>query len=205
LFASSSANECGSCSGQVELNVSKGVIGCGVLGALLLLLVGTAIGSHNRLVELDEDVEHAWSEAQDVYQRRADLAFDLTAIVEGAADRETLASVVEALGKVSQVDLKTAPDANQLRQFEAAQQEVSDALGRLQAGLRPDLDVTEGKSPRQLQVRLEGVEERIAAERERFNDATLAYNKTRRRFPTVLLAFVTGLRDRPYFDSGVGR
>ncbi|MCZ6806458.1 MAG: LemA family protein [Deltaproteobacteria bacterium] len=180
--------------------MSKGAIGCGLLGALLLLLVATAIGSHNRLVGLDERVEDAWSQVEDVYQRRADLAFDLVATVEGATDPETLASVVEARGKVGQLNLETAPDASQLGQFEAAQRELSSALGRLLAGLRRDPELAQREHVRQLQVQLEGIEDRIAVERERFNDTTLSYNKTRRRFPTVLLAFVTGLGVRPYFE-----
>ena len=180
--------------------MSKGTIGCGVLGALLLLLVATAIGSHNQLVGLDERVEDAWSQVEDVYQRRADLAFDLVATVEGATDPETLASVVEARGKVGQVNLEMAPGASQLRQFEAAQRELSSALGRLLAGLRRDPELAQREHVRQLKVQLEGIEDRIAVEREWFNDTTLSYNKTRRRFPTVLLAFVTGFGDRPYFE-----
>lgn len=186
--------------------MSKGLIGCGVIGAIALLLVLTGVGSYNRLVELDEGVDNAWSQVENVYQRRADLVPNLVATVKGAKDfeQETLTQVVEARAKVGQVSFQTAPNAEQLGQFEAAQSSLSSALSRLLVVVEryPELKATEAF--RDLQAQLEGTENRITVERKRFNDATLEYNKTRRRFPTVLLANIMGFGDKPYFESTPG-
>ena len=186
--------------------MSRGLIGCGVLVAIAAVLVATGIGSYNRLVELDEGVDNAWSQVENVFQRRADLIPNLVATVKGAADfeQETLTEVVEARAKVGQVSFEGAPDSAQLQQFEAAQSELSSALSRLLVVVEkyPELKATDAF--RDLQAQLEGTENRITVERKRFNDATLAYNKTRRRFPTILLANIMGFDDKPYFESTEG-
>ena len=186
--------------------MSRGLIGCGVLVAIAAVLVATGIGSYNRLVELDEGVDNAWSQVENVFQRRADLIPNLVATVKGAADfeQETLTNVVEARAKVGQVSFEGAPDSAQLQQFEAAQSQLSSALSRLLVVVEkyPELKATDAF--RDLQAQLEGTENRITVERKRFNDATLAYNKTRRRFPTILLANIMGFDDKPYFESTEG-
>ena len=186
--------------------MSKGLIGCGVIVVIALILGVTAVGSYNRLVELDEGVDNAWSQVENVYQRRADLIPNLVATVKGAADfeQDTLTKVVEARAKVGQVSFDSAPDAAQLQQFEAAQSQLSSALSRLLVVVEryPELKATEAF--RDLQAQLEGTENRISVERKRFNDATLEYNKVRRRFPTVLLANIMGFDDKPYFESTPG-
>jgi len=186
--------------------MSKGVIGCGVIVLIALVLVATGIGSYNRLVELDEGVDNAWGQVENVYQRRADLIPNLVATVKGAADfeQETLTKVVEARAKVGQMTFENAPDAEQLAQFEAAQSQLSSALSRLLVVVEkyPELKATDAF--RDLQAQLEGTENRISVERKRFNDATLAYNKARRRFPTILLANIMGFGDKPYFESTPG-
>jgi LemA protein len=100
--------------------------------------------------------------------------------------------VVEARAKVGQFSFESAPDAQQLAEFEAAQARLSSALDRV-------LVVVE-RNPE-----LETAENRIALERQRFNDATLAYDRTRRRVPTILLAGLAGFRDKPYFESAPAR
>ncbi len=186
--------------------MSKGLIGCGVIVVIALILVATGVGSYNRLVQLDEGVDNAWSQVENVYQRRADLIPNLVATVKGAKEfeQETLTQVVEARSKVGQVNFETAPDAAQLQQFEAAQTQLSSALSRLLVVVEryPELKATEAF--RDLQAQLEGTENRISVERRRFNDATLDYNKTRRQFPTILLANIMGFADKPYFESTPG-
>ena len=186
--------------------MSKGVIGCGVIGVIALILVATGVGSYNRLVQLEEGVDNAWSQVENVYQRRADLIPNLVATVKGAKEfeQETLTRVVEARAKVGQVNFETAPDAEQLQQFEAAQTQLSSALSRLLVVVEryPELKATEAF--RDLQAQLEGTENRVSVERKRFNDATLDYNKTRRQFPTILLANIMGFGDKPYFESTPG-
>jgi len=186
--------------------MSKGLIGCGVIVVIALILVATGVGGYNRLVQLDEGVDNAWSQVENVYQRRADLIPNLVATVKGAKEfeQETLTQVVEARAKVGQVNFETAPDAAQLQQFEAAQTQLSSALSRLLVVVEryPELKATEAF--RDLQAQLEGTENRISVERKRFNDATLDYNKTRRQFPTILLANIMGFADKPYFESTPG-
>ncbi len=186
--------------------MSRGLIGCGVLVVIALAVGATAVGSYNRLVELEEGVDNAWSQVENVYQRRADLIPNLVATVKGAKDfeQETLTQVVEARAKVGQVSFENAPDAEQLAQFEAAQSQLSSALSRLLVVVEryPELKATDAF--RDLQAQLEGTENRITVERKRFNDATLSYNKTRRRFPTILLANIMGFGDKPYFEATEG-
>jgi LemA protein len=186
--------------------MSKGLIGCGVLLAIALALVATGVGSYNRLVELQEGVDNAWSQVENVYQRRADLIPNLVATVKGAKDfeQETLTRVVEARAKVGQMRFESAPDAEQLQKFEAAQSQLSSALSRLLVVVEryPELKATEAF--RDLQAQLEGTENRITVERKRFNDATLDYNKARRRFPTILLANILGFGEKPYFEATPG-
>jgi len=186
--------------------MSKGWIGCGVLVVVALGLIISGAGTYNRLVELDEGVDNAWSQVENVYQRRADLIPNLVATVKGAADfeQETLTQVVEARAKVGQMNFNEAPDAAQLREFEAAQSGLSSALSRLLVVVEryPELKAT--AAFRDLQAQLEGTENRIAVERRRFNDATLTYNKTRRTFPTVFFARLLGFDDKPYFESTEG-
>jgi LemA protein len=183
--------------------MSKGTIGCGVLVLIALVLGANGVGSYNRLVELEEGVDGAWSQVENVYQRRADLIPNLVATVKGAADfeQETLTQVVEARAKVGQVSFDEAPDAGQLAEFEAAQSQLSSALSRLLVVVEryPELKATDAF--RDFQAQLEGTENRITVERKRFNDATLTYNKTRRRFPTILLANIMGFDDKPYFEA----
>jgi len=186
--------------------MSRSLIGCGVLVVIALGLVASGVGSYNRLVELEEGVDGAWSQVENVYQRRADLIPNLVATVKGAADfeQETLTQVVEARAKVGQINFEQAPDAEQLAQFEAAQSQLSSALSRLLVVVEryPELKATDAF--RDLQAQLEGTENRITVERKRFNDATLVYNKTRRRFPTILVANIMGFHDKPYFEAKPG-
>ena len=143
--------------------MSKGLIGCGVIVVIALILVATGVGSYNRLVQLDEGVDNAWSQVENVYQRRADLIPNLVATVKGAKEfeQETLTQVVEARAKVGQVNFEMAPDAAQLQQFEAAQSQLSSALSRLLVVVEryPELKATEAF--RDLQAQLEGTENRI--------------------------------------------
>ncbi len=174
----------------------------------LFVAVGVTVSGcgYNRLVALQEGVEGAWSQVENVYQRRADLIPNLVATVKGAADfeQETLTQVTEARAKVSQINLENAPDAEQLAQFQQAQDGLSSALSRLLVVVEryPELKAT--NAFRDLQVQLEGTENRIAVERRRFNEATREYNTLRRQFPTILTAKVLGFDEKPYFESTPG-
>ena len=176
--------------------------------AVLILAAGSlsGCGPYNRLVELQEAADSAWSQVENVYQRRADLIPNLVATVKGAADfeQETLTAVVEARAKVGQVQVDGVPDAQQLAAFQEAQDGLSSALSRLLVVVEryPELRATQAF--RDLQVQLEGSENRIAVERRRFNEMVQAYNTYRRQFPGTLYARAFDFGDKPYFQSTPG-
>jgi LemA protein len=187
--------------------MKKGMLlGCGALIVLALLVVVPVIGGYNRLVTLEEGVKTAWSQVENVYQRRADLIPNLVETVKGARDfeRDTLTAVVEARAKVGQVTFKTVPTPGEMQQFQQAQDGLSSALSRLMVVVEryPELKATEAF--RDLQSQIEGSENRIAVERRRFNEAAQAFNTARRSFPTVIIASLFNFAEKPYFQATPG-
>ncbi len=179
-------------------------------GAIAIgLLVLTALfgaGIHNNLVGLEEGVDSAWSQVENVYQRRADLIPNLVATVKGAADfeRETLEAVVEARAKVGQANFEGAPSPEQMATFQQNQEALSSALSRLLVVVEryPDLKATQNF--RDFQGQLEGTENRVAVERKRYNEAAQGYNTARRRFPASVFAGLFGFEQKAYFDAQPG-
>jgi len=175
-----------------------------VLGLSALLLAGSGCG-YNEVIERDEAVKAAWGETENQYQRRADLVPNLVRVVQGAAnfEKETLSAVVEARSKVGsmQVDASTIDNPEQLKRFEQAQGQLSSALSRLLvvAEQYPELKATDAF--RDLQVQLEGTENRIAVARRRFIEAVSAYNQTVLKFPTSIGASMRGKSERPSFSA----
>jgi LemA protein len=185
-----------------------------VVGVVVLFVVifGAAIAStYNGLVSLDQGVQSQWAQVENQYQRRTDLIPNLVATVKGAANFEqsTLTAVVEARSRVGQVTSgaveNIARDPQAFQRFQQAQDGLSSALSRLLvvAERYPELKATGGF--RDLQVQLEGTENRIAVERMRFNEAAQAFNAKRNTFPTNLIAgFFPKFQEKPYFKSTAG-
>jgi LemA protein len=187
--------------------MSKTLIGCGVAAVALILGIALMVGGvYNNLVGLQEAVDAAWGQVENVYQRRADLIPNLVATVKGAADfeQETLQNVIEARAKVGQMNIEGAPTPDQLQAFQANQDALSSALSRLLVVVEryPELQAVQGF--RDLQVQLEGTENRIAVERNRYNETAQAYNTARRRFPAVVVAGFLGFGDKGYFEAAQG-
>lgn len=186
----------------------KGILlGCVVVVVAAALVIGLAVaGSYNSLVKLDENVKSKWGQVENVYQRRADLVPNLVETVKGAAafEKDTFTAVTEARAKVGQVTFNTVPNQQEMQKFQAAQDGLSSALSRLMVVVEkyPDLKATQNF--KDLQVQLEGTENRIAVERKRFNDAAQEFNTARRRFPTVFIASILGFTARPYFEAAPG-
>src|SRR6478736_5011063 len=164
--------------------MNKGLIGCLGIGAIILFVVlvgGCAVaGSYNRLVGLKQNVDKSWADVQNVYQRRADLIPNLVNTVQGAAnfEKSTLTQVIQARQQVTNVKLdpNSAPtDPAALQRFQQAQEGLTSALSRLLVVSEqyPDLKAT--AAFRDLQVQLEGTENRISVERGRFNGAVQQY------------------------------
>ena len=188
-------------------------MGCGVVLAVLLFIVVIAAlalgGSYNRLVTLDQEVNKRWGDVQTVYQRRADLIPNLVNTVAGAAnfEKSTLTEVTNARASVGRVQLdptKAPTDAAQLQQFQAAQGQLSNALSRLLlvSERYPELRATQNF--RELQAQLEGTENRITVERQKFNEAVQRYNTSVKSFPTLFLARMFGFQPKPYFVAKEG-
>ena len=187
--------------------MGKILIGCGLAALGLILLIALMVGGvYNNLVGLQEGVSEAWGQVENVYQRRADLIPNLVATVKGAADfeQETLQNVVEARAKVGQMTIEGAPTAAQMQAFQANQDALSSALSRLMVVVERYPELQAVQAYRDLQVQLEGTENRIAVERRRHNEVARNYNTARRRFPAVVIAGFLGFDDKPYFESKAG-
>src|SRR5947208_11527573 len=193
--------------------MSKFAMGCGVVLAVLLFIAVIAAlalgGSYNRLVTLDQEVNKRWGDVQTVYQRRADLIPNLVNTVAGAAnfEKSTLTEVTNARASVGRVQLdpsKAPTDAAQLQQFQAAQGQLSNALSRLLVVAENYPQLTATENFRGLQAQLEGTENRISVERNKFNTTVQVYNIAVRRFPTNLIAGMFGFTPRPFFEAQQG-
>jgi LemA protein len=184
-------------------------IGCGAVIAIIVLFVLIAGGSYNRLVNLSQAVDKQWAQVQNVYQRRADLVPNLVATVSGAAnfEKSTLTEITAARASVGQVkiDPNSAPtDPAKLAEYEQAQGAMSSALSRLLVVAENYPNLTATANFRDLQAQLEGTENRIAVERERFNVDVQNYDTAIKSFPAVFYAGMFGFREKPYFTATAG-
>lgn len=185
------------------------VLGCLVIVLIgVLILGGMTVSGYNKLNAADQAVSASWSQVENVYQRRADLIPNLVETVKGAAnfEKETLQAVVQARASATQVklDANSIKDPESFEKFQKAQDGLSSALSRLLVTVEkyPELKATQLFS--NLQAQLEGTENRISVERGRFNEVTQTYNTLRRSFPTVIVANITGFKDRPFFKATEG-
>lgn len=182
----------------------KGLI---ILLAVVAVLVLAGIRINNRMVSLDEEVTQAWSNVENVYQRRADLIPNLVATVKGYAEHEskTLQDVIEARTKATSINIDAENmTAQDLEEFQKAQSEVGGALGRLIAIGESYPDLKANQNFLELQTQLEGTENRIAVERRNFNEVAKTYNTFIRKFPNSLFAGILGFDKKPYFEAEEG-
>ena len=180
-----------------------------VVALLLVVLGGSCISTYNSLVTLDQAVEGQWAQVENAYQRRADLVPNLVQTVKGAAahERETLEAVTQARAQVGSVQLgDVTRDPEALRRFQAAQNQLSSALSRLIAVSEAYPQLKANENFLALQSQLEGTENRIAVERQRFNEAAREFNVRRDTFPTVLFAGVFGdlFGHKAFFTASAG-
>ena len=184
----------------------KTIIWIAVLGVLAIAIIW-GVGRYNAIITAEENVNTAWSQVENQYQRRADLIPNLVETVKGYAAHEslTLDEVVTARAKATQVvvDPINATPA-QLAAFQEAQGELTQALGRLMAISEnyPDLKASANFSA--LQAQLEGTENRITVARNNFNETARQFNTLIRRFPTNLIANVMNAEKRSYFEASEG-
>ncbi len=178
---------------------------------LIVVLIGfSSCSSYNSMVSLEEGVESSWSQVENVYQRRADLIPNLVETVKGAAnfEKETLTDVIEARAKATQIQASLSSDVvndpQAFQKFQQAQGALSGALSRLLVTVERYPDLKANQNYLTLQSQLEGTENRIAVERKHYNEAAQAFNTKIRRFPASIIANMTGLRKKQYFQSEPG-
>ena len=175
-----------------------------IIGAVVAVLVLWAISAYNGMVKVEEDATTAWAKVQSAYQRRADLIPNLVEVVKGYAshEKETLEGVINARAKATQITVdpnNLTPE--KLQEFQAAQGELSQALGRLMVVQEQYPELKANENFKDLQTQLEGTENRINEERNKFNDAVQIYNLKIRKFPNSLLAGIFGFDKMVKFEA----
>lgn len=184
----------------------KWIIPGAIIGVLLLILLSIT-GSYNELVKKRENVKGSFANVQTQYQRRSDLVPNLVSTVKGAAnfEQQTLKQVVEARAKATSIQIdpsKATPQ--QLQQYQSAQGDLSQALGKLLfiSENYPELKATDAF--RDLQAQLEGTENRIAVARKDYNDISDNYNASIQIFPANITASLFNFDKFPYFQADAG-
>jgi LemA protein len=148
-----------------------------------------------------------WSQVENVYQRRADLIPNLVNTVKGYADfeKETLTQVIEARAKATSVNINPQNlDAQSLKNFQDAQSGLTSALSRLMVVVEKYPELKANQNFLDLQAQLEGTENRITVERQKFNEAAQAYNVNIRKFPRNIFAGMFGFEKKAYFEAEQG-
>ena len=171
--------------------MKKGIIAIIVLGLIGVIVVGWYVRTNNNLINMKGQATKQWANVESSYQRRSDLIGNLVKTVQGAADfeRETLSDVIEARAKATSTNI----DANnitpeQLAEFQQAQTGLSSALSRLLVTVERYPDLKASQNFLELQSQLEGTENRINVERNRFNDLAGEYNIKIQQIPTNIVA-----------------
>ena len=178
-----------------------------IILAVILVLGGCGCGQYNSLVQQDEVVKNAWNNVQSDYQRRADLIPNLVNTVKGEANFEqsTLTQVIQARASATQMKVDPADlTPEKLQQFQQAQGQLSQALGRLLVVSEQYPNLRANDAFRGLQAQLEGTENRIKVARNDYNAAVQTYNVQVRKFPTNLFAGMMGFKPKTGFTAEVG-
>ncbi len=190
----------------------KTMMGCGVVALILIVVLGGifvwGVGINNGLVRNQVAVDAGWSQVENVYQRRADLIPNLVETVKGAANFEkgTLQAVIDARARATQMVIspELLNDPAKFRQFQQVQGELTGALSRLMAVAEAYPDLKANRNYLELQSQLEGTENRIAQERQRFNTTVQTYNTAIRVFPASFVASFRGFTPKEFFRADAG-
>lgn len=192
-----------------------GLLDCVIAVVVVALIVGGwFVGVRNNLVTLDEQVNQQWAQVESQYQRRFDLIPNLVRTVQGAANFEktTLIEVVNARARVGQVQAPAGPpgasalpnNEEAMQSFANAQQGLSSALSRLLVVVEKYPELKANQNFLELQSQLEGTENRIAVERQRYNEAAQQFNTAIRKFPASMVANMAGFKAKAYFRGAPG-
>ena len=185
----------------------KGTVTIIAIIAVVVIVILWGIRVNNRMIPMEEGVNKAWSNVENVYQRRADLIPNLVNTVKGYAAHETstFEAVVNARAKATSITVNPENmTADQLKEFQKAQNEVGGALGRLIAVSEAYPELKANENFKELQAQLEGTENRISVERRNFNEAANQYNTYIRKFPQSIIAGMRDFEKKPYFEAEEG-
>lgn len=175
--------------------------------AIVVILIAWAVKAYNGLVVKDEACSNQWSKVESQYQRRMDLIPNLVNTVKGYASHEeaTLLKVIEARNQASQVKIDAENmTQEQLNNFQQSQENLSSAIRGLNIVVEKYPDLKANQNFLELQSQLEGTENRIAVERQRYSDVVNEYNTSVRRFPNSVFASMFGFDKKPYFEAQSG-
>ena len=180
--------------------MKKGVIVLAIIAILGLWMWS----SYNGLVPKDENVKEKWAKVQNQYQRRADLIPNLVNTVKGAAnfEQKTLTDVIEARAKATQMNVNANDlTPEKLKEFQAAQGQLSQAMGRLMVVSEQYPTLQANKNFQDLQVQLESTENRITVARNDYNESVKEFNIGVRKFPMNLIAGLFKMSTKPTFEA----
>ncbi len=187
--------------------MKKGWIIVIILVVVVFIAYSSIKSTYNGMVTKSEMVDGQWAQVENVYQRRADLIPNLVEVVKGYAshEKETLEGVINARAKATSVNI----DANNLNpesfaKFQQAQEGLTGALSRLMVVVEKYPDLKANQNFLELQAQLEGTENRITVERQKFNETTKEYNTLIKLFPKNMLAGMFGFAPKPYFSAQAG-
>ena len=186
--------------------LKTGLIITGIILLVIFSMYGCVTRSYNSMVTAEETVKAAWSQVENVYQRRLDLIPNLVSTVKGYASHEEkvfteIAEMRSRAGGVVNVSEEVLNNPETFEKFQKVQSELGGSLQRLLAVAENYPELKANENFRDLQSQLEGTENRITVERKRFNEAVQSYNIGIRRFPQAILANMFGFREKPYFKA----
>ncbi len=185
----------------------KGLITIIIVVVVVLAIYAWIKGSYNGMVQRQESVEAQWAQVENVYQRRADLIPNLVLTVKGYASHEanTLKEVIEARAKATSITIDPSNiTPEQLTQFQEAQDNLSGALSRLLVNMERYPELKANENFMALQSQLEGTENRITVERQKFNESARNYNQYIRMFPRNIIAGMFDFEKVGYFKAQAG-
>ena len=174
---------------------------------VVAILVVWGWTTYNGFITKQENMTKAWSQVENVYQRRADLVPNLVALVKNYTEYEqsTLIAVTEARARAASVKVNTDEfDDMEFASYASAQKELGNSINRVLVAVENYPDLKASDNYLTLQAQLAGCENRILTERERFNEVAMDYNQSIRKFPGNLIANLCGFERRPYFEADTG-
>ncbi len=175
-----------------------------VIAVVAIFIYSSVKGNYNKMVMMDEAVVSQWAQVENVYQRRADLIPNLVNTVKGYAahESETLTGVIEARAKATSTSIDPSNlTSENIQAFQQAQGGLSSALSKLMVVVERYPDLKANQNFLELQSQLEGTENRITVERQKFNTSAQAYNTFIKMFPKNLYANMFDFEEKAYFKA----